>query len=226
MKKIIAILLVLTLALSFAACNKQEQGPVSYDDHFNRETPEDKTTHTKYTLERVDFDQYIESVSNLNIYPDLLKYDATTGEMQGIYIYDPETGLATGWTNTTTGEVHTFEAGKEVNLGKPDPTKMVDVATIKLGVAVYEQDSKVTGAELYFFLSDAKDAATLIKFMSERFGEPLVKESDTVYKVVKDAEAVQKDFAREEQAGMSFYSKNAAEYMNVLKMNYGVAPVE
>lgn len=224
MKKLIAILLVLTLALAMAACNKQEQGPVSYGDHFSSETPADKAEHTKYTLERADYDQYIEEIMNIGGYPDLLKYDPVSGALQGMYIYDPETGLATGWTDTTTGEVHNFEAGKEVNLGKP--VKAVELNTIKLGVSVYEKDGQVTGAELWFFLSDAKDAATLISFLNNYYGEPLTQESETVYKIIKDADAVLKDFANEEKAGMYFYSKNAAEYLNVLKLNYGVVPVE
>ena len=216
---------MLTLALAMAACNKQtQQGPVSYGDHFVSETPADKAEHTKHTLERPDYDQYIEGIMNIGGYPDLLKYDPVSGELQGMYIYDAETGLATGWTDTTTGEVHTFEAGKEVNLGKPE--KLVDLNTIKLGISVYEKDGQVTGAELWFFLSDAKDAATLTTFLSNYYGEPLVQESETVYKIIKDADAVLKDFANEEKAGMYFYSKNAAEYMNVLKLNYGVTPVE
>lgn len=225
MKKLIAILLALTLTLSFAACQQQEEG-TSYGDHFNSETPEDKADHTKHTLEREDFGQYIESILNIQAYPDILKYDAATGDLVGMYIYNPETGLATGWTDLTTGEQHTFEAGKEVDLGKPDPAKTVELDTIKLGVNVYEKDGKVTGAELFFFLSNAEDGKQLMDFMRNYYAEPLVQESETVYKLIKDEAAVMADFAAEEKAGNAFFSKNAAEYMDVLKLNYGVTLVE
>lgn len=224
MKKIISILLVLTLALSLAACGSSE--PTNYDDHFSHETPEEKTDHTKILLERADFGEYIEGILNIQAYPDILMYNQDGTEVIGMYIYDPETGLATGWTDLTTGEQHTYEAGKEVDLGKPDPEKLVTLDIIKVGAAVYEKDGKVTGAELYFFLSDAKDAQQLMDFMRNYYSEPLIQDSETVYKIIKDEAAVLADFAEEEKAGNAFFSKNAAEYISVLKLNYGVTPVE
>jgi hypothetical protein len=224
MKRIIAILLALTLVLSFAACQQQEE--TSFEDHFDSSTPSEMVDHTKILLERTDFDQYIENILNIQAYPDILMYNSDGSALVGMYIYDPETGLATGWTDLTTGEKHTFEAGKEVNLGKPDPEKMVQLDTIKLGITVYEKDDKVTGAELYFFLRDAKDGQVLLDFMRQHFNEPLVKESDTLYKIIKDENAVLADFAAEEKAGNAFFSKNAAEYITVLKLNYGVTLIE
>ena len=38
--------------------------------------------------------------------------------------------------------------------------------------------------------------------------------------------AVLADFATEESAGNAFYSKNALEYISVLKLNYGVTLIE
>ena len=222
MKRIIAILLALTLALSFAACGQEGTSAGTTPTHA---TPADKLGHTKYTLERGDFDQYIESIMNIQAYPDLLMYSADGTELIGMYIYDAESGLATGWTNLTTGEQTMYEAGKEVNLGKPDAAKMVDLDTIQLSITVYEKDEKVTGAELYFYLNDAKDGAALLDFMRKYFSEPLVQESETVYKVIKDEAAVEADFAEEERAGNAFFSKNAAEYITVLQLNYGVTPV-
>lgn len=223
MKKIITILLIVTLVLSLAACG--EDAPLGYGDHFTHETPEEMADHTKTLLERADFDQHIENILNVQAYPDLLMYNEDGSQVTGMYVYDPETGLATGWTDLITGEQHTYEAGKEVNLGKPDPDKMVQLDTIKLGFTVYEKDGKVTGAELYFFLSDAKDAQQLMDFMRNYYSEPLVQDSETVYKIIKDEAAVMADFATEEKAGNAFFSKNAAEYISVLKLNYGVTPV-
>lgn len=224
MKKIIAALLALTLMLCFAACQQQEG--TSFDDHFDSSTPSEMADHTKILLERTDFDQYIENILNIQAYPDILMYNSDGSALVGMYIYDPETGLATGWTDLTTGEKHTFEAGKEVNLGKPDPEALVQLDTIKLGITIYEKDNKVTGAEMFFFLNDAKDGQVLMDFMRQHFSEPLVKENDTLYKVTKDENAVLADFAREEKAGNAFFSKNAAEYVTVLKLNYGVTLIE
>ena len=223
MKKCIAILLILTLALSLAACG--DDPALGYGDHFTHQTPEELKDHTKYTLERADFDRHMEDILNVQAYPDILMYDDTESQVIGMYIYDPETGLATGWTDLTTGERHTYEAGKEVNLGKPDPEKTVELDTIKLGFTVYEKDGKVTAAELYFFLSDAKDGKQLMDFMRNYYSEPLTQESETVYKIIKDEAAVLADFATEEKAGNAFFSKNAAEYISILKLNYGVTPV-
>ena len=224
MKKIISILLVLTLALSLAACGSSE--PTNYDDHFVHETPEEMADYAKTLLERADFNVHIENILNVQAYPDILMYNQDGTEVIGMYIYEPETGLATGWTDLTTGQVHQYEQGQEVNLGKPDPEKTVDLDTIKLGAAVYEKDGKAVAAELYFYLSNAEDAATLSRFMSDYYSEPLTKESETVYKIIKNEEAVLADFAEEEKAGGAFFSKNAVEYISVLQINYGVTPVE
>ena len=222
MKKIISILLILTLALSLAAC---DNGSTGYGDHFTHETPDEMAGHTKTLLERTDFDEYIERVLNVHAYPDILMYSQDGTEVIGMYIYDPETGLATGWTNLTTGQQTMYEAGQEVNLGKPDPEKTVELGAIKLGIAVYEKDDKVTGAEFYFYLENAQDAATLKSFLLNNYYESLTQESDTVYKIIKDADAVMNDFAKEEKIGGAFFSKNAVEYISVLQINYGVTPV-
>ena len=219
MKKLIAIFLLLALMLT--ACSS---GPISYGEHFKHETPEDKQAHEKILLERDDYAEHIESILNVMAYPDLLILDETGYEVVGMYIYDPETGLASGWTNLETGEKTMYEAGQEINLGKPDPNKMVDFkGSVKLGFAVYEKDNKATGAEMYFFLSAAEDAPLLQSFLQDFQGETLTQESETVYKIVKDEAAVAADFAREEKAGSAFYHKNAADYISVLKINYGVS---
>ena len=223
MKKIIAILLMVTLALSLAACNN---GPTAYGDHFNHQTPEEMTSHKKIMLERNDFGEYMESILNIHASPDILMYNQDGSEVIGMYIYDPETGLATGWTDLTTGLQTMYEPGQEVNLGKPDPEKMVDFDTVELGIVVYEKDEKVTGAEFWFFLSNEEDAAKLKSFMMDNYGESLTQENEKLYKIIKDENGVMNDFTKEERMGNSFFSKNAAEYVSVLKINYGVALVE
>lgn len=223
MKKMIALLLLLTLAISLAACGNE---PIGYKDHFVHQTPEEKQEHTKLLLERDDFAEYMENVMNVRAYPNLLILSGDGMEVLGTYIYDPETGLATGWTDLITGETTMYEAGKEKNLGKPDPEKTVNFAgTVKLGFAVYEKDGKATGAELYFFLSDEKDAQILQSYMLDFRKETLTAESETVYKIIKDEAAVMADFDLEEKAGLTFYSKNAEDYADLLRIHYGVAPI-
>lgn len=223
MKKTISLLLILTLALSLVACNSNDS--TDYGDQFTHQTPEEMAGHTKTILERTDFAEHMESILNIQAYPDILMYNQEGTEVIGMYIYDPETGLATGWTDLTTGQQTIYEKGQEVDLGKPDPEKTVDFDTVKVGAVVYEKDGKASGAELWFYLSNAEDAADLKRFMLDYYSEVLTQESETVYKIIKDEAAVMADFAKEEKAGNAFFSKNAAEYISVLKINYGVAPV-
>lgn len=224
MKRIIAILLLLTLTLSLAACAEEE--PVQYKEHFFHSTPEEMKDHKKILLEREDFDRRVEEILNIRAYPDLMIMDEEKKETVGVYIYDPETGLASGWTNLVTGEKTLYEAGQEKDLGMPDPNKMVFFNnTIRLGIAVYEQKGVVTGAELYFFISDAEDTALLQEYLTVYHGETLAEESENVYKIVKDADAVAAEFTAAETAGATFEKKDAEDYVGLMKTNYGVVVV-
>ena len=224
MKRIIAILLLLTLTLSLAAC--AEEGPVQYKEHFFHSTPEEMKDHKKILLEKEDFDRRVEEILNIRAYPNLMILDEEKNETIGVYIYDPETGMALGWTDLETGEKTLYEAGQEKNLGKPDPNKMVFFNdSIRLGVAVYEQKGVVTGAELYFFVSDTKDKDLLQEYLTVYHGETLAEESEGVYKIIKDAAAVAADFAAAEAAGATYEKKDAEEYVSLMKTNYGVAVI-
>ena len=222
MKRIIAILLLLAMALSLVACDTE----TGYKDHFVHKTPEEMAGQTKHLLERLDFAVHMETIMNIEAYPDTLILNQEGTEVTGIYIYDETTGYANGWTDLATGEKHFFEAGQELFLGLPDTEKMVYFkGTVKLGVAVYEEEKKPVGAELYFFLAKAEDAQLLQRFMLDYFGETLTQESETVYKIIKDEAAIQKDFEKEEKAGTSFYEKNLQDYLTVLQLNYGVVEI-
>lgn len=223
MKRFIAIALLLALTLTLAACG----GETGYHEHFTHETPEEMVGNDKILLERADFDEYIEGILNVQAYPDLLIFDDAGYEVVGMYIYDPETGLATGWTDLTTGEKNMYKAGDEVDLGKPDPKKMVDFkGTVKVGAVVYHKDGLVTGAELDFFLSDAEDASLLKRYLETYRGETLEEVNSNLYRIVKDQKAVDDDFAEESAAGANFFNMTAENYVSILKLNYGVAPVE
>lgn len=224
MKKLIAIALMLALTLTLVACDSGETG---YKDHFTHVTPEEMTDHSKILLERADFAEYIESVLNVQAYPDLLIFDDAGYEVVGMYIYDPETGLATGWTDLITGEKTMYEAGREIDLGKPDPSKMVQFkGTVKVGAVVYHKDGLVTGAELDFFLSETEDASLLKNYMETYQGETLEEVSGNHYRVVKDQAAVDEDFAAESAAGGSFFNMTAENYVSILTLNYGVSVIE
>lgn len=222
MKKIVAILLLVTLLLT--ACGNSDV--TGYGDHFTHKAPEEMSGHTKVLLERDDYAQYMEDIMNVLAYPDLLILNEAGTEVVGMYIYDPETGLATGWTDLTTGEKTVYDAGREVDLGKPDPAKLVDFkGNVKLGCAVYEKDGKATGAELYFFLEEAEDATLLKRYLLDYLGEVPQEESALVYKIIKDQKTVEADFAKEAAAGAAYFNNNAQDYASVLQINYGVTPV-
>ena len=222
MKRIIAILLLLAMALSLVACDSE----TGYKDHFVHKTPEEMAGQTKRLMERTDFAVHMETIMNIEAYPDTLILNKEGTEVSGIYIYDETTGYATGWTDLATGEKHYFEAGQELFLGLPDTEKLVYFkGNVNLGIAVYEKENKPIGAELYFFLAKAEDARLLQSFMLDYCGETLTQESETVYKIIKDEAAIQKDFEKEEQAGTSFYDKNLLDYLTVLQLNYGVVEI-
>ena len=182
--------------------------------------------HKKVLLEKEDFSTCVEDILNIRAYPDLLILDENDAESVGMYIYDPVTGMASGWVDLNTGEKTLYEAGQEKNLGLPDPEKMVFFkGTIKMGAVVYEQNSVVTDAELYFFLSDPADKDLLQEYLTNYHGETLTQESETLYKIVKDAAAGAADFAAAEAAGAACEKKTAAEYVSLMKTNYGVAVI-
>lgn len=221
MKKIIAIVLLLTLVL--AGCGKD----TGYDDHFTHTIPEEMEGYEQVLLEREDYAEHIESILNVLAYPDLLTFDETGYNVTGMYTYDPETGMATGWTDLTTGDKVVYGEGQQKDLGKPDPSKMVEFkGTVKLGFAVYKKDDMPVGLEMYFFLTDAADAALLQDYMLDYRSEVLTQESELVYKVIKDEKGVEEDFQAEIASGANFYNKNMEEYLSILKLNYGVTPVE
>ena len=222
MKKTIAIFLLVTLLL--AACGAN--GPTGYEDHFNHQTPEELSGYTQVLLERDDYAQHVESIMNVLAYPDLLIFSEDGTQVVGMYIYDAETGLATGWTDLETGEKTVYEAGKEVDLGKPDPALMVSFkGDVKVGCAVYEKDGFATNAEIYFFLTDETDAALLLSYLKDYLGEEPQQESPLTYKIVKDEKAIGADIEKEVAAGASYFEQNAENYASLLRINYGVAPV-
>ena len=221
MKKIIAI--VLLLALVLVGCGEG----TGYGDHFDHQTPTEMAEYDKILLERADYAEYIESILNIQAYPDLLILNETGTEVLGMYIYDPETGLATGWTDLTTGEQKLYDAGQEKDLGKPDPSKMIHFqGTVKVGAVVYHDSGVVYGSELLFFLAEEEDAPLLKSYLEAYQGLELVEENPNLYKVVKDAAGVEADFAREEAAGSSYFNRNAENYISILKLNYGVTVIE
>ena len=69
MKKIIAI--VLLLALVLVGCGEG----TGYGDHFDHQTPTEMAEYDKILLERADYAEHIESILNIQAYPDLLISD-------------------------------------------------------------------------------------------------------------------------------------------------------
>lgn len=94
---------------------------------------------------------------------------------------------------------------------------------VSLGFVVYGNKSETVCACMYAFLTDAAAKDAVVSGMADFFGITMEAESDTVLKAVLDAEYIATDFAMtEENYGETIDPKDATEYAEILKMNYGV----
>ena len=223
MKKIIAVILAFTLVLSFTGCSLfSDESAVKFDGYTHND-PKDLTYDERIPLKGDGFEKTLQDYINQAAYPDTMKYD-DDGNMTGMYDYDPDTGLAKGWTDITTGKYTEFKKGKEVDLGKPDESKMVEIqGTINIAFVVYGNKSKAVSAYMYLFLSDKKAKDVVKENMESMYGISLTEESDTVLKAVEDADFIANEFKNEEeQAGSTIKDKSAKAYADILKQIFNV----
>lgn len=223
MKKIISITLTVVMFLvAFTGCSLFSDDSVVKFDEYTHNDPKDLTYDERISLRGTGFEKTIESVANEAAYPDTMKYDKK-GNPIGMYDYDENTGLAKGWTSITTGKYKAFAKGKEVNLGKPDKSKMITIpGKVTLAFVVYGNKSKTVSTYMYVFLSDKKAKDEVKKNMESMYGIKLSEESDTVLKFVEDEKFITKDFDNAKEQGMSVGKKDAKSYVNILKQTYGV----
>ena len=223
MKKCLSLALVLALVMSFAGCSLfNNSAAVKFDDTHTHSDPKGLTYDERLVLKNDKFGENLQEAVNSAAYPDNVVYDEK-GNMIGMYDYDPETGLAAGWTKMDDGSYTAFEKGKEKNLGKPDASKMIEIpGTVTMGCVVYGNKQSAVSAYIYLFLSDASAKKLVTDNMKSVFDLTLTEDSDTVLKCVQDADAIAQQFTQMEQQGETIKTKDAATYADILQQTYGV----
>ena len=223
-KSIVAALLTLVMVLACTGCSSlfSNESVVSFGDTYTHNDPKDLTYDERIVLKGDGFASKIEDFVNSDAYPDTMMYD-NDGNVIGMYDYDAETGLAKGWTDISDGTYTAFAEGEEVDLGKPDASKMIALSgDVTLGFVVYGNKGTAVSAYMYLFLSDASDKEAVENAMSSVFGETMTEESDTVLYCVQDEAYIADQFSMEEEQGYTIDTKDAAAYAEILKQVYGV----
>ena len=152
---VLALALVLVLPLGgcslFSSDSVLKLGDYSYSD------PKGLKYDNRVVLCNDDFGESLEESYNALSYPDTLVYDEE-GNIIGMYDYDPETGLASAWTDLSSGTYTVYEAGEEVDLGKPDESMMIDLdGDVTMYCVVYDKDSVANDAWMYLMLEEGED---------------------------------------------------------------------
>lgn len=222
MKKFLAVILALTMVFALVGCNSSlfsDDSVVKFEELYTHKDPDGLKYDERKVLINKDFAATIEEVVNAAAYPDTLKLD-DSGNIIGMYDYDPETGKTTGWTNTTTGEF----VAEVVDLGKPDESLMIHLAgTVTLGCVIYGNEGKAVSSYLYAFLSDAADKDIVKANMESSFAVTMEAESDTVLVLKQDEAAIDAKFQEwQELYGQVQSDRSATAYAENMKMELGL----
>lgn len=223
MKKVISAVVAMALLLSMAGCSLfSDNSIVKLGGDYTHKDPKDLSYDQRVVLQAENFQDNLEDMVNSAAYPDTMVYD-DDGNMIGMYDYDEETGLAIGWTNLSDGTYTEYPAGEEVDLGKPDASKMIEIpGTVTLYFVVYGNKGSAEAAYVYAMLSDASAKDQVISAMEDAYNLTLTAESDTVLTAVQDQNAIDAEFSAMEDYGMTFDTKDADAYADILKQTYGV----
>ena len=223
MKRILSALLAMVLILSLAGCGLfSDSSAVKLGDSYTHKDPKGVKYDTRLVLKKDGFGKELEQSVNIGAYPDSMIYD-NDGNVIGIYDYDAETGLAVGWTNLSSGSYTAFAPGEEVDLGKPDESMMIEIpGDVTLYFVVYGNKDCATTAYMYLMLSDSAAKDVIKTSMETYYGITLTEESETVLTAVQDSEYIAAQFADMESYGMTFDTKDADAYAEILSQTYGV----
>ncbi len=224
MKKLITVAaLVLAMAFTLTGCDLfSNDSVVKFDDKYTHNDPKDLKYDTRIALQGEGFESRLEDTANSMAYPDTMMYD-DDGNAIGMYDYDPETGLAKGWTKLADGTYTEYKAGEEVDLGMPDESMLIDIkGDVTMAFVVYGNKSKAVSAYMYLFLSDSSDKDTVKKAMNDFYGISMTDENDTVLKFVQDEAYIDDQFKQQEDYGITVDTKDAKAYADVLTQLYGV----
>lgn len=222
MKKLLALVLVLAMGLSLAGCGLfSDTSIVKFDEYYTHNDPEGLAYDQRTALMAEGFGNDLENMANAAAYPDSMKYD-DAGNIIGMYSYDPETGLASGWTDLSTGEY----VEEEVELGKPDTSLMIHIpGNVSLAAVVYGNQGKAVRACFYCFLSDPAAKELVLSQASNLLGLSFTAETDTVLSCVLEEADIDAEFdLLEALYGETYDDRSAAVYADNLKMTYGLKP--
>lgn len=227
MKRLIAVVLALVVAVSFAGCGLfNDDSIVKFEDIYTHKDPDGLKYDERKTMINKNFGPDFEDTINADAYPSTLKFD-NDGNMIGIYVYDEETGMASGYMDLLTGEF----VEEEVNLGKPDESKMTHLAgSVILGCVIYGAENHANAAYLYAFMSDKADTETVKANMELYYGWTMEKESDTVLVCKQDEAAIGAKFQEwQDLYGQIQSDRSVSGYASNLSLdlglkNYGVNP--
>lgn len=193
MKRIFSITLVLAMILSLASCGLFSNDSVVKLGDYTHNDPKDLKYDQRVVLKGENFGDNLASDMSQEAYPDTTVYDKS-GNPIGIYDYDESTGLASGWTTLDSSKHTDFEKGKEVNLGKPDESKMVKFSdAVSLYAVAYGNEAKPVSTYYYIFLKNKADKDTVKSGMENIYGLKFTEESDTVLTAVQDEKAINEE---------------------------------
>lgn len=223
MKKLISIVLVAVMVVTLASCSLfSDASVVKIGDYYTHEDPSSLEYDERVALLGKSFGSTLEQYANAAAYPDNMVYDAE-GNMIGMYDYDEATGLAKGWTNLADGTYMAYPAGEEVDLGKPDASKMVDIPEdVAMGGVVYGNGGKSTAAYLYIFLPDASAKDVVLNAVKDVYGLEFTEKTETVYVLEYSAEDIDKQFEDIVAQGQTVLGRTAADYAQLLMSDYGM----
>lgn len=220
MKKIISLALVLVMVLSLTSCGLfSDSSVVKFDEIYTHKDPDGIDYNKRIALKNEKFgDTFVEAVNQL-AYPDTIVYDKD-GNMIGMYDYDETTGIAKGWTSFETNEYTEYKKGKEIDLGKPDESKMIKLSgSLAFLAVVYGKDATALEADCYAVLGDKADKDIVLSGMESAYGIKFTEESETVLKYTIKEDAIKEELkSYTENPDKVDYSADA--YATILKEMY------
>lgn len=224
MKRIFSITLVLAMILSLASCGLFSNDSVVKLGDYTHNDPKDLKYDKRVVLKGENFGENLASNMSQEAYPDTMVYDKS-GNPIGMYEYDESTGLATGWTKFGDNSHIDFEKGKEVNLGKPDESKMVKFSdAVALYAVAYGNEDKPVSTYYYIFLKNKADKDTVKSGMENIYGLKFTEENDTVLTAVQDEKAINEVIKQIAEASgeSSAEDINFDSYVNSLVNDYQI----
>lgn len=218
MKKIVSIIAVLAMVLSFSACDLfNDDSVVKLGESYTHKDPDGLTYDERTVLKGEGFEETLYENSSMMAYPDTMYYDEE-GAVIGMYMYDPETGIASGWTSFEDNSTEMFPEGEEIDLGLPDESLIAEtVGGVTMYYVVYGNKDEAAGAYMYLMLEKAEDKDTVKTAMQNIYGVDVASESDTVLTLTEDKDAIVSSLE-----AMESEDKSAAAYVDILKLTYGL----